>query len=79
MGSYRLLAMAAAIALLPSVTHGQAVTRPASTALAGAKAGIARWFELQNVTLNLRYRYIDTTAGRVTTNQLSTGRRSGGA
>ena len=31
---------------------------------------IARWFELQNATLNLRYRFIDTTAGRTTTNQL---------
>jgi hypothetical protein len=94
MGFYRLLAMAAAIVLLPSITHGQAApstetaaadsqtsippkqpTLPGtpnqpSTGLAGAKAEIARWFDLQNVTLNLRYRYIDTSAGRVTTNQL---------
>ena len=34
------------------------------------RARIARWFELQNTTLNLRYRYIDTSAGRTTTNQL---------
>jgi hypothetical protein len=31
---------------------------------------LARWFELQNATLNLRYRFIDTTAGVTTTNQL---------
>jgi hypothetical protein len=31
---------------------------------------LARWFELQNATLNLRYRFIDTTAGVTTTNQV---------
>ena len=31
---------------------------------------LARWFELQNTTLNLRYRFIDTSAGVVTTKQL---------
>jgi hypothetical protein len=31
---------------------------------------LARWFELQNATLNLRYRFIDTSAGTITTNQL---------
>ena len=35
-----------------------------------AKARIARWLELQNATLNLRYRVIDNSAGVVTTNQL---------
>jgi hypothetical protein len=29
-----------------------------------------RWFELQNTTLNLRYRFIDNSAGTITTNQL---------
>ena len=59
-----------------------AVSLPAS---AGAQAGapiapvapaaplapkLVRWIDLQNVTLNLRYRFIDTSAGRTTTNQL---------
>jgi hypothetical protein len=38
--------------------------------MSSTKTEIARWFELQNATLNLRYRFIDTTAGRITTNQL---------
>lgn len=33
-------------------------------------AVLARWIDLQNATLNLRYRFIDTSAGVVTTNQL---------
>jgi hypothetical protein len=37
---------------------------------AAAKAKIARWLDLQNATLNLRYRVIDNSAGVVTTNQL---------
>src|SRR5687767_6526084 len=41
-----------------------------STPVSSARSDIARWFELQNATLNLRYRFIDTTAGRITTNQL---------
>ncbi len=46
-------------------------TSPArSTPVSRASSEIARWFELQNATLNLRYRFIDTTAGRITTNQL---------
>ena len=31
---------------------------------------LSRWFEVQNATLNLRYRFIDTTAGVTTANQL---------
>ena len=31
---------------------------------------LSRWFELQNTTLNVRYRFIDTSAGIVTTNSL---------
>jgi hypothetical protein len=34
------------------------------------KAFVLRWFELQNATLNLRYHFVDTSAGVVTTNQL---------
>ena len=42
---------------------------PATPSVAVAPA-LSRWFELQNATLNLRYRFIDTTAGVTTTNQL---------
>src|SRR6266403_4114753 len=34
------------------------------------KAFILRWFELQNATLNLRYRFVDNSTGVVTTNQV---------
>jgi len=54
----------------PKLPNGSAPPKAPPSALAGPKAEIARWFDLQNVTLNLRYRYIDTSAGRVTTNQL---------
>ena len=33
-------------------------------------APLARWVELQNATLNLRYRFIDTSSGAVTANQI---------
>ena len=51
--------------------HAQAPTGPTSAAShAAAEAKIARWLDLQNATLNLRYRVIDNSAGVVTTNQL---------
>jgi hypothetical protein len=34
------------------------------------ETAIARWLDLQLATLNLRYRYVDNSAGVVTTNQL---------
>src|SRR6266852_8601776 len=34
------------------------------------KAFVLRWFELQNATLNIRYRFVDTSAGTITTNQV---------
>jgi hypothetical protein len=49
----------------PPPPPAQAPTKPKS-----ARARIARWIEIQNATLNLRYRFIDTSAGVVTTNQL---------
>lgn len=52
--------------------HAQApppTPAPAATR-AAAKARIARWLDLQNATLNLRYRVNDNSAGVVTTNQL---------
>ena len=33
-------------------------------------APLARWIDLQNATLNTRYRFIDSSAGLITTNQL---------
>jgi len=35
-----------------------------------AKVIIGRWLDLQNATLNLRYRFVDTSGGTITTNQL---------
>ena len=59
MHSYRLRAAVAALALAtPMLAHAQSAPN------------LARWVEVQNATLNLRYRFIDTTAGTVTTNQL---------
>jgi hypothetical protein len=43
---------------------------PSTPNPATARARVGRWFELQNATLNLRYRYIDTSAGVITTNHL---------
>jgi hypothetical protein len=41
-----------------------------AAAYAQSTPNFTRWVEVQNATLNLRYRFIDTTAGTVTTNQL---------
>src|SRR6266850_6861649 len=38
--------------------------------LSSEKAFVLRWFELQNATLNLRYRFVDDSTGVVTTNQV---------
>lgn len=40
------------------------------TGRATAKVQIARWLDLQNATLNLRYRVADNSAGLITTNQI---------
>lgn len=52
--------------LIARSASGQTGPAPASS----APPQLTRWFELQNTTLNLRYRFIDTTAGVVTTKQL---------
>jgi len=80
MSSHRLRAAVAAIALaLPAFAHAQVApgapgvpdARSAPTAPRGSVGPfLKRWVDLQNGTLNLRYRFIDTTAGTVTTNQL---------
>jgi hypothetical protein len=38
--------------------------------LAPSAPSLSRWVDVQNAALNLRYRFIDTTAGTVITNQL---------
>jgi hypothetical protein len=52
--------------------HAQAPppTPTPAASQAAAREKIARWFDMQNATLNLRYRVIDNGAGVVTTNQL---------
>jgi hypothetical protein len=54
------------LACIPATTRGQ--TTPPSPKK--PTAPLARWVEVQNATLNTRYRFIDTSAGTVTTNQL---------
>lgn len=70
----RLFIYPLAIAFLGTVVNAQSPSTPntqrASTPPATVRTRIGRWFELQNTTLNLRYRFIDTSSGRTTTNQL---------
>ena len=53
-----------ALLLMPSVALAQTAAPKAPP------PPLDRWFDLQNVTLNLRYRFIDTFDGTVVTNQL---------
>lgn len=72
MYSFSVVAAASALAILPAFAPAQVLPTPvpSDAPASPAKVQLARWFDLQNATLNLRYRYIDTTAGTVTTNQL---------
>ena len=54
----------------PTPTNAPGAPKAPPQPVSSTRTEIARWFELQNATLNLRYRFIDTTAGRITTNQL---------
>ena len=54
-----------AITCLASRAQAQTAPQPSPP-----PAPLARWLELQNATLNLRYRVIDNTAGVTTTNQV---------
>jgi hypothetical protein len=44
--------------------------KPPPAPASPAKAFLGRWLDLQNGTFNLRYRYVDNSAGTVTTRQL---------
>lgn len=62
---FRVAATVIALAL-PLFAHAQTITAPN----APNAPGLSRWIDVQNATLNLRYRVIDTTAGTITTNQV---------
>lgn len=55
------------LTLVCARTQAEGQTAPA-TPKPGAP--LARWVEVQNATVNLRYRFVDNSAGTVTTNQL---------
>jgi hypothetical protein len=61
----RIAASLLALACLPLQAEGQTTPPPKKPA-----APLARWIEVQNATLNTRYRFVDTSAGTVTTNQI---------
>jgi hypothetical protein len=54
-----------AVCARPSRAQTQTVPPPKKPA-----PTLGRWVEVQNATLNLRYRFVDTSAGVVTTNQV---------
>lgn len=54
-----------ALACTPAPAGGQSAPPQAKPA-----APLARWVDVQNATLNTRYRFVDTSAGTITTNQL---------
>jgi hypothetical protein len=64
-----MIAAAFAATMIPQPGFAQG-SQPATAPPSAVRARIARWFELQNATLNLRVRYIDNPAGTVTTRQL---------
>jgi hypothetical protein len=71
MTSHRIRAIIAAVALaLPLYAHAQIGPGAPTAPIAPSAPSLARWVDVQNATLNLRYRYIDTTAGTITTDQL---------
>lgn len=64
----RTLAIAGSLVLSANALNAQTQTpAPKPTA---PPPQLARWVDLQNATLNLRYRVVDNSAGVVTTNQL---------
>ena len=55
-----------ALASHPILAEGQTAPPPPPQ----PATPLARWIEVQNATLNTRYRFVDTSAGTTTTNQL---------
>src|SRR3954470_21339905 len=67
----RIIALVLSALSVSAPGHAQGPPAPTAAAShAAAQAKAARWLDLQNATLNLRYRVIDNSAGVVTTNQL---------
>ncbi len=54
-----------ALVCAPAPARGQAVPPPPKP-----PPPLARWVDVQNATLTTRYRFVDTSAGAITTNQL---------
>jgi hypothetical protein len=65
---YSLKIVATAVAFALSCPPPTAAQVPAPGAPSAPV--LRRWFELQNLTFNIRYRFIDTTAGTITTNSV---------
>src|SRR5688572_9842451 len=53
------------LVFLPAPARGQTASSQSKPA-----GPLARWVDVQNATLNTRYRFVDTSAGTITTNQL---------
>jgi hypothetical protein len=53
------------LVFVPAPARGQTAPSPPKPA-----GPLARWVDVQNATLNTRYRFVDTSAGAITTNQL---------
>ena len=73
MHSFKFVALASVLAILvrPSPIAAQVSAPNAPNAPSTPAAPVlSRWFELQNLTVNVRYRFIDDTSGRVTTNSV---------
>lgn len=58
------------VVLLSLVCSPARATAQVPAAQQKPAAPLARWVEVQNATLNVRYRFVDTSAGTVTTNQI---------
>ncbi len=58
------------VALALGLTLGLSVTPAAAQTSAKPVAPLARWVEVQNASLNIRYRVADNSAGTLITNQL---------
>ena len=54
-----------AFVFVPAPARGQTAASPPKPA-----GPLTRWVDVQNATLNTRYRFVDTSAGTTTTNQL---------